>query len=361
MTQQQAAQEAMVEWLAHPNELGKKPAAMEPAGEFDLHDLHYYIFKYKKSLLGKWLLGVCGGYEPGETEHCGHVFSAMQPYDPATAQEEAVKMVEAIREHWMKRAEEQIAKEGQGLTGPFAGFVLLTTPEWDLDVFQSALKADWGITCGEDAARAEGGNAALVFETDGMTVGAALMQAPIPGGEAEENAKSNFMWPGAVKAAKAHIAHIMLAVMKDGGTPRQRGELFVKLASTCLKAPNALGIYINGTVLAPDFYIQAAEDLRKGNLPLLDLVFAGLYRSEKGVCGYTNGLRAFGKEELEVIDSQQEPRDIHLLLLNVAGYLIEQDAELRDGETLGYTEDQKLPITRSPGVNMEGDTIKIQF
>ena len=41
--QQQAALEAMEEWLSHPQELGKAPAKMEVAGELDLHGGHYYI------------------------------------------------------------------------------------------------------------------------------------------------------------------------------------------------------------------------------------------------------------------------------------------------------------------------------
>ena len=61
--QQKAATEVMEEWLSHPDELGKKPAKLEIAGEFDLHDLHYYIFKFKKSLWGSWKVAVCGGYE----------------------------------------------------------------------------------------------------------------------------------------------------------------------------------------------------------------------------------------------------------------------------------------------------------
>ena len=102
--QQEAAAAAMTEWLAHPQELGKSPAKLELAGEFDLHDMHYYIFKYKKSLLGKWLVGVCGGYEDaGTLEHCGHIFSEMEPYDPDTALEKCQAMVEMIRGYWMKQ------------------------------------------------------------------------------------------------------------------------------------------------------------------------------------------------------------------------------------------------------------------
>ncbi len=58
--QRQYATAVMEEWLTHPQELGKKPARLEIAGEFDLHDLHYYIFKFKKSVFDSWRVAVCG-------------------------------------------------------------------------------------------------------------------------------------------------------------------------------------------------------------------------------------------------------------------------------------------------------------
>ena len=343
--QQQAAVAAMTEWLAHPQELGKAPAKIEIAGEFDLHDCHYYILKYKKSLLGKWLVGVCG-FEDAETlEPCGHTFSQMEPYDPADAQEKCQAMVEMER---------------QSSAGPFAGFVLLSTPEWDLDAFKAQLKADWDIdyppTDGEQVEENDDKTTA-VFDVDSMTVAVSLMEAPVPDGEAEYWANSNFMEKdAAVSAAKAHQAHVMVAIlnqMSEGRTRRQLGELYVKLVSTLLKAPNALGVYTNGTVWLPDYFIQVSEDLKEGSLPLMDLVFVGLVRYEKGICGWTNGLRAFGKDELEIRDSQQSPQDVHELLLNVSGYLIEEDVTLQDGETLGYTAEQKLHITRSEGMSLK--------
>ena len=68
-----AAQTAMIEWLSDPHELGKKPFKIECAGEFDFNEMHYYIFKFKASLLGKWLVGVCGGFEDDDLEPCGHM------------------------------------------------------------------------------------------------------------------------------------------------------------------------------------------------------------------------------------------------------------------------------------------------
>ncbi|MCI9156885.1 MAG: DUF4261 domain-containing protein [Lawsonibacter sp.] len=364
--QQEAALETMREWLAHPQELGKAPAKIEIAGEFDLHDQHYYILKYKKSLLGKWLVGVCG-FEDGETlEPCGHTFSQMEPYDPADALEKCQAMVEMIRQYWMDRAREET--ERQASAGPFSGFVLLSTQEWDPEAFKAQLKADWGIDYppedGEQAG-ANDDNTVAVFEADGMTVAVSLMDFPVPEGEAEYWANSNFMdKEKAVAAAKAHRAHVLVAIldqMSQGRTRRQMGELYVKLVATLLKAPNALGVYTNGTVWLPDYFIQVSEDLKEGHLPLLDLVFVGLVRYEKGVCGWTNGLRAFGRDELEIRDSQRPPNEVHELLLNVSGYIIDQDVTLHDGETLGYTAEQKLHITRSEGFNVEGMSLKIEF
>lgn len=102
--QQEAAKAAMIKWLANPAELGKAPKKIEYAGEFQLHDMIYYVFRFKKSIFGKWLVGVSGGYEVGGLEHCGHVFSEMEEYSSETAQQKAVAMVEMLREYWMGQA-----------------------------------------------------------------------------------------------------------------------------------------------------------------------------------------------------------------------------------------------------------------
>lgn len=106
-----AAKKAMVEWLSHPDELGKSPSKIEHAGEFDLYDMHYYIFKFKKGLFGDWLLGVCGGYEDESLDHCGHVFSDMKKYDERNAVRDAVEIVENIRAYWMNQAHMQKVQE----------------------------------------------------------------------------------------------------------------------------------------------------------------------------------------------------------------------------------------------------------
>lgn len=99
-----AAEQNMTEWLADEHELGKVPNKIEYAGEFDFNNMRYYIFKYKASVFGKWLVGVSGGFEGDGLEPCGHTFSNRRPYNEATAKRDCVEMIEMIMAYWMEQA-----------------------------------------------------------------------------------------------------------------------------------------------------------------------------------------------------------------------------------------------------------------
>lgn len=360
--QAKAATAVMKEWLSHPDELGKKPAKLEIAGEFDLHDLHYYIFKFKKSVLSSWKVAVCGGYEGEGLGHCGHIYSEMEDYDPSTAEEKCVAMVEKVRQHWMEQDQKQGDENEGHRSGSFLGFVLLSTPEFDVDAFHAVLKEDWGIECPKEPQDSGEEGVAIAFDVDGMMVGIALIEMPIPDGEAEYWANSNFMTrEKSVEAAKNHTANIIVSVFGKENAPLKAGELFVKIASSCLKADNALGFYDCGTVWLAENFIEAAMVMKEGDPPLGDLVFIGLYQNEKGVSSWSNGLRSFGREELEIVESKKSPSKVYDLMWSISAYIIQEGAVLRDGETVGLTARQKLPLTLSKGVAVEGQSLKIKF
>lgn len=104
--QKESAKKAMIEWLKHPNELGKEPYKIECVKEFDLYDLHYYIFRFKTKLFDDWKLAVCGGYEENQEDHCGHIYSDMKKYQDKTAVDDAIEIVERIRAYWMNQAKQ---------------------------------------------------------------------------------------------------------------------------------------------------------------------------------------------------------------------------------------------------------------
>lgn len=380
--QQQAAMQSMAEWLAHENELGRKPHKIEVAGQFKRHDMQYYIFKYKKNMLGGWLLGVCGGYEtPEDTEHCGHIFSEMQPYDPNTAEDEAIKMVEMVREYWMQQAaayesaqgttdgEDDAETEGDHRSGGvFNGFVLLNSSAFDVEQLKAQLQSDWNITVSEteqEEASAEAdsdGPPPLVFEAEGCMLAVSFINAPVPDDEAVRNAATNYLWPQAVQVTETHVAQLIVAVFKREASQLDAAAVYTKLVSSCLKLPNAIGIYTSGTVFQPEFFQEVTENMKQHDqFPLLNVIYFGLLRTENGISGYTIGLQNFGKDEIEVLDSPYEPAELRDFLADIAWYIISADVTLHDGETIGFSEDQKLAITRSAGVNLPHDTLKIQL
>lgn len=114
-------------------------------------------------------------------------------------------------------------------------------------------------------------------------------------------------------------------------------------------------------VYAPNYYLRCSGMLEEDMFPIYNLVWIGLYNSKKGLCAYTGGMRYFGYDEMEVLDSQADAETLQGFLSDIANYVITADVILRDGETIGFSEEQKLPITKSKGVAVEGDSLKIRF
>lgn len=243
--------------------------------------------------------------------------------------------------------------------GPFLAVILLEQPGWDPQQLRGDLAADWGIQVGAENIGQDG--ASLVFDQDGCILSAGLMEAPVPGGEAERMAAANYLWRDAVAAAGRHTAHILVAVLPQGSEPVLPATLLTKLVYSCCKQPGVLGIYTAGTVHEPAFYTREAELLRQGELPLMDWVYFGLYPGEQGFCSYTYGLNAFGKTEVEVLDGPTDPGELLGFMSGVVNYVVGYESELHDGETIGFTEGQRLPITLSAGVALPGQTLKIAY
>lgn len=247
--------------------------------------------------------------------------------------------------------------------GVFLGFVLLEKAHWDKGRLIADLKAEWDIDVPEEDKddRKDNGDS-LVFEAGDMIAAVSLMHGPVPGGEAEDNAENNYMWPDAVKAAQSHAAHIMVTVLGKETDVRLRGQFFVKLAAAGCRQPGVLGVYTSGVVFEPSFYADMAGVMKEGELPLNNWIWFGLHRREGGVCGYTYGMDVFGKEELEVLDADADPLAVREFLVSLAGYVIGSDVTLNDGETIGFSQGDRHRITRSPGVALpDQPTLKVSF
>ena len=250
--------------------------------------------------------------------------------------------------------------------GSFAGSVLLSKAEWDKEQLIRDLREEWGIVDDEPAEGdedVENSDDAVVMRVGNMMLIVTLFHGHIPDNEAEINAENNYMWPEAVEVAKAHKAHIMVAVLGEEEKLLERGKLFTKAMAVCCKQKYATGVYTSGVVFEPRFYEGLADMLKKDELPIFNWVWFGLYRSEGGLNGYTYGMDVFGKEEMEVLNTDAEPEELRDFLASLASYVLACDVTLQDGETIGFSADDKHTITRSPGVSLpeEQMTLKIGY
>ena len=248
----------------------------------------------------------------------------------------------------------------------FAGSVLLSEAEWDKEQLIRDLQEEWGIVDeepdegGEDN---ENSGDIVVMRVGGMMLVVTLFHGHIPDNEAEINAENNYMWPEAVEAAKAHRAHIMVAVLGEEEKLLERGRLFTKAMAVCCRQKYATGVYTSGVVFEPRFYEGFAGMMKEDELPIFNWIWFGLYRSEGGLNGYTYGMDVFGKEEMEVLNADAEPEELRDFLASLASYVLACDVTLKDGETIGFSADDKHAITRSPGISLpeEQMTLKISY
>ena len=278
--------------------------------------------------------------------------------------ENAPAVIQECQEEIDRRAEAADEDEsGTGRTGVFTGFVLLSKAEWDREQFIRDMKEKWDIPVDAYDASEEKDDNALVFEVGDMLAAVSLNNYPIPGGEAEVNAENNYMWEDAVKVAREHRAHILVAVLGKEEDLLEKGRLFTKVVATCCRQKYATGVYTSGVVFEPRFYEGFADMLKGDELPIFNWIWFGLWRNEKGLNGYTYGMEAFGKDEMEVLGADAEPGDLRDFLASLASYVLGSDVELHDGETIGFTADDKHTITRSPGVGLpeEQMTLKISW
>ncbi len=237
------------------------------------------------------------------------------------------------------------------------GFVLLDRAEYSADQIIANMREDWGI---EVEGLEPGEN--VVFEIAGMQVAFAYMGAPIPDREVEETCKFNVLWPEAEQVVATQQAHVIVTVM--GITDPILGHvLFTQLTASVLKLDHAIAYYAPPMVVSAESYLESAEMLKNQELPVQLWVFLGMYTNEDrtGNCSYTVGLNHFGKDEMEIIDSKQELGDVFELMMNITTYVVSSNVVLSDGETLGYSAEHKLPLVRSAGVAVQGDSIKIGY
>lgn len=232
---------------------------------------------------------------------------------------------------------------------------------YDIDKVIEHLKVFWKLDIGETD---NANNETAVFNINGQMVAIAAMPAPVPLEEIENVASYTYLWPNATEELKDHTGHAIVTVLSGDQSPVERYSLLSKMLCSILMTSNCVGIYQgNQTLLLPkNYYLNCIEELQKNEVPVPIWIYIGVRANEDNTSSlYTYGLADFGKVEMEIINSKMDTNNLYDFMINISSYVIESNVTLKDGETIGYSADHKVPIKLSKGVFLEGQTLKMEL
>jgi hypothetical protein len=231
--------------------------------------------------------------------------------------------------------------------------------QYSLNSVLENLKNFWGLNVTD----LQGDDNTAVFRINGEMVAIAYMPAQIPWGDIEGTAQYAYNWQTAVQDLKEHNGHAIVSMMSGSKRAVDRYRIFSKVLCAILSTSNAIGVYQGSqTLLIPkDQYLDFAEELKNDGVPIPLWLYIGLRGSQTGNSIYTYGLSGFGKQEIEVVDSKLKLEELYGFIMNICAYVVGSDVTLRNGETLGYTNDQKIKITSSKGKFIEGESLKLEM
>ena len=202
----------------------------------------------------------------------------------------------------------------------------------------------------------------LTFTIGDFTAAATLVTRPIPWSQLEGPCATAWYWPEAGRALRDHSAHLLVAVVDEGGSPIENSACLTRLTVALTIAAPAVGVFWGPgrLVHAASAFVEQAVQARDDNLPLFLWVD---FRIESAGAGagavqlYTTGLEALGQNELEVAAYAGPPQELLDHSYNIAHYLLEQNKVVRDGDTIGLTDD--LQVTAHRGPSMLGGELKV--
>lgn len=230
---------------------------------------------------------------------------------------------------------------------------------FDIDNVINHLKTNWDTSVSDIS----GEDRTVTCSIQGETIALATMPIPIPSGDIQGTAQYAYNWVTAEKDLENHNSHIIVTLMSSNNTEIERLKILTKVLASITATTNCLGIYqgSQSLLISREQYLDSAEALKSNQIPIDLWLYIGLRRGESGNSAYTYGLTVFDKLEMECINTKLNLEELHSLLGNICAYVISKDVTFKSGETLGYTAEQKIRITKSKGQFVEGETLKLEI
>ncbi len=243
-------------------------------------------------------------------------------------------------------ASDQNGKRGKGehQNSVFLAMVALSGPVVpDVRTLKARLRSLWSDGPRFEELKVDG--EVISFEIGPAVGGIGLIRAPIPEGDLQAACEVSLEWPEAAERLKEHRAHLICTV--SGPVEKKTAAYFLTklVAALCVEVP-AVGVYWGAATLVHDpvVFASQASEMSLEILPLyLWIRFAVAAQGDTATLR-TVGMRSLGFMELEIVGSSRSAEEIVGFAFNVCHYLLDNGPVLGDGQTIGMSAEEKVPV-----------------
>ena len=253
------------------------------------------------------------------------------------------------------------------MSHPLKWLSLIAVERPELPAFESA--AAWYAEHFPTAPRpiAAGSTDKLLTLTLGdFTAAATLVPRPIPWSQLEGMCEAAaWHWPTATDAMQNHAAHLLVTLVDEAGRAIEKAAALTRITASLSATAPAVGVVWGPgrLVHAAAAFVDQAMQMSDVDLPLFLWIDFRIEPIEDGdVRLYTTGLEALGASELEVDRFTGPPQQLLELAYNIAHYQLTQRKAIRDGETIGVSEQFQATVRRGPSkLDAELEVIHLEF
>jgi hypothetical protein len=205
----------------------------------------------------------------------------------------------------------------------------------------------------------------LTFDLDGCPAFISLMPKPIPWSELEGPCATAWWWREAAERMKGHTHHSIVGLLGDTGDIVKNHIWLSQLVAAVATQADAAGIYwAEGTLVhEPQAFADQAAALTLGDIePQLWVDLQLEQNDDDSYRFFTTGLSSLNRPELEVDRSRKDPQEILQFCYAIICYLLNSGQEIKAGETIGRTEQEKVNVAFAPSMwNRDLEVMKLAF
>ena len=198
------------------------------------------------------------------------------------------------------------------------------------------------------------------FALDGFSFNAIVVGTAIPWKDLEGPCHTCRTWPEAIDEVRQHTAHAIVTVDHETAGYKELAWYLTKGIEALLPALDSIGVYWGaGTTISSSKAFHAlSSESSLDFLPLyLWIDFRSYPENESRVSFFTSGMKALGHMEIEIKESGENPTILLDLVYNFAHYLLDNGPVIKNGQTFGMTEEQRILVSLVPSFTDRDQTV----